>query len=100
MSPPAICCGTPPTLEMMVPAKPPTRNFKPRKSTIDLISFRNQPPIWAPVLPVGTPMHLYSFKRSLSNSVPPPNLSHEICARVLRPNGNEVPKVKEGSLPQ
>src|SRR3989442_15697068 len=100
MSPPAICCGTPPTLAMMLPANPPTRNFRPLKSSMDLISFRNQPPIWAPVEPVGTPTHLYSFSRSLSISVPPPNRSHEICDRVLRPNGSDVPKVKAGFLPQ
>ena len=33
-------------------------------------------------------------------SMPPPNRSQEICARVLRPNGNDVPKVKAGFLPQ
>jgi hypothetical protein len=55
MSPAAICCGTPPTLEMMVPANPPTRNFRPLRSSVDLISLRNQPPICAPVLPVGMP---------------------------------------------
>src|ERR1700688_3624166 len=99
MSPPAICCGTPPTLAMMVPANPPTRHLRPWRSALDLISFRNQPPICAPVLPVGIPRHLYSFKRSLSMSEPPPNNSQEICALVLSPNGNEVPKEKGGFLP-
>src|SRR3954449_1797226 len=100
MSPPAICCGTPPTLAMIVPANPPTRNLRPLKSSIDLISFRNQPPICAPVEPVGIPRHLYSFSRSLSISVPPPNLSQEICDRVLRPNGSDGPNVNAGFLPQ
>src|SRR5438477_8961770 len=98
MSPATICCGTPPTLAMMVPAKPPTRNLRPFKSSLVLISFRNQPPICAPVLPVGIPRQLYSFRRSLSISVPPPNRSHEICCRVLRPNGSAVPNVNAGVL--
>src|SRR5229473_874375 len=91
ISPAAICCGTPPTLAMMVPAKPPTRNLSPFRSSLDLISLRNQPPIWAPVLPVGIPRQLYSFRRSLSISWPPPHNSHEICCRVLSPNGTAVP---------
>ena len=41
------------------PPKPPTRNLVPLKSASDLISLRNQPPIWAPVLPIGKLTMLY-----------------------------------------
>jgi hypothetical protein len=45
MSPPAICCGTPPTLAMIVPAKPADAEFEALDSpAVDLFSFRNQPP--------------------------------------------------------
>ena len=43
------CAGTTATM----PPKPPTRNFRPLRSATDLISLRYQPPIWAPVLPIG-----------------------------------------------
>ena len=33
-------------------------------------------------------------------SMPPPKRIQEICDRVLRPNGSDVPKVKAGFLPQ
>ena len=85
---------------MMLPAKPPTRNLRPFKSSIVLISFRNQPPIWAPVLPVGTLVQLNSFKRLLSMFCPSPHNSQEMCCRVSSPNGNAVPKVNAGFLPQ
>ena len=53
MSPPAICCGTTPTRCMILPAKPPSLNFRPFRSSIFVIGLRNQPPIWALVLPPG-----------------------------------------------
>src|SRR4051812_3562348 len=53
ISPPAICCATPATLAMIGPANPPTRNFRPLTSSEDLLSFRHQPPISAPPLPLG-----------------------------------------------
>ena len=79
MSPPAICCGTPPTFAMMVPANPPTRNFRPLKSSIDLISLRNQPPIWAPVEPVGMPIAVIFLQQVVEHLLPPPHSSHEMC---------------------
>jgi hypothetical protein len=42
-----------------LPAKPPTRNFRPLMSATDLISLRYQPPICAPVLPIGKLTMLY-----------------------------------------
>src|ERR1700709_2828548 len=55
---------------MMVPANPPTRNFRPLRSSVDLISLRNQPPICAPVLPVGMPWQLYSLSRVVEHVLP------------------------------
>ena len=51
MSPPAICCGTTPSLVSTWPAKPPMRILRPLRSATVLISLRYQPPICAPVLP-------------------------------------------------
>src|SRR6186997_3416924 len=51
MSPPAICCGTRPSLDITRPANPPMRIFRPLRSSGVLISLRNQPPIWQPELP-------------------------------------------------
>ena len=53
MSPPAICCGTAPSFSITRPARPPMRIFRPFMSATEVISFRNQPPICAPVLPAG-----------------------------------------------
>jgi hypothetical protein len=53
MSLPGICWGTTPSLASTWPAKPPQRNLRPLRSATVLISLRNQPPIWAPVLPQG-----------------------------------------------
>ena len=58
MSPPAICCGTEPSLAQTMPAMPAMRNFRPFMSSGLLISLRNQPPICAPVLPQGIEMVL------------------------------------------
>ena len=38
-------------LAMTRPGKPPMRNLRPLRSSTVLISLRNQPPIWQPVLP-------------------------------------------------
>jgi hypothetical protein len=46
-------------LDSTLPPKPPTRNFRPLMSASDLISLRYQPPIWAPVLPIGKLTMLY-----------------------------------------
>ena len=54
MSPPAICCGTTPSFCSTRPAKPPMRHFRPLRSSTVLISLRNQPPIWQPVLPASS----------------------------------------------
>ncbi len=43
--------GTTPRRRRILPAKPPTRNFRPRRSSTVLISLRNQPPIWQAVPP-------------------------------------------------
>src|ERR1700736_5392115 len=61
MSPPASCCGTTPSLEMTRPANPPIRILRPLRSDTSLISLRNQPPIWAPVLPAGIAWMLNFF---------------------------------------
>src|ERR687885_821174 len=53
MSPPAICCGTTPSLAKTCPAMPAMRILRPLRSWAVFISLRNQPPIWAPVLPQG-----------------------------------------------
>ena len=37
-----------------VPAQPPMRIFRPLRSSTVLISLRNQPPIWQPVLPASS----------------------------------------------
>ena len=84
----------------MVPAKPPMRNLRPLRSSSDLISLRNQPPICAPVLPAAVPKQLYFANSSLSSSLPPAWWSHAYICRLLRPNGSAVPKVNAGSLPQ
>ena len=56
MSPAASCCGTTPTRWMMLPPKPPIRNFNPDRSATLLISLLNQPPICAPVLAAMVPI--------------------------------------------
>src|SRR5882762_6675812 len=48
MSGPPINCGTTPSLARISPAMPPMRNLRPFRSATDLISLRNQPPIWQP----------------------------------------------------
>ena len=53
MSPPAICCGTTPSLLHTWPANAGDAELQPLRSSSVLISLRNQPPIWAPVLPHG-----------------------------------------------
>jgi hypothetical protein len=84
----------------MVPANPPMRIFRPFRSSTDLISLRNQPPICAPVLAAATPVQLKFFNSSLRRSAPPPKRSQEFIWRAFNPNGSAVPKVKAGSLPQ
>ena len=90
MSPPAICCGTTPTFCSTWPAMPPMRNLRPERSATVLISLRNQPPIWVPVLPQGKPITPCFLKNSLPSSMPPPWYHQEFCWRALRPNGTEA----------
>ena len=54
MSPPAICCGTTPSFCSTRPGNPPMRILRPLRSSTVLISLRNQPPIWQPVLPASS----------------------------------------------
>ena len=51
---------------------PPMRNFRPFRSATDLISLRNQPPIWQPVLPAGIATQPYSLNSGSIASRPPP----------------------------
>ena len=84
MSPPAICCGTTPSLLITWPAKPPMRNFRPLRSSTLLISLRNQPPICAPVLPHGSAVRRCSPCRTRSSArSPPPHLIQAFCWRVF-----------------
>ena len=71
MSPPAICCGTVPSLARVLPAHPPIRILMPFKSSTVWISLRNQPPICVPVLPPEMAYNLYFLPKSLSMSWPP-----------------------------
>ncbi len=53
MSLAAVSCEITPSFSMTLPANPPMRILRPFMSATPLISLRNQPPICAPVLPLG-----------------------------------------------
>ena len=55
---------------------PPMRNFSPCRSATVLISLRNQPPIWQPVLPAASAMQPYSLNSGAIASEPPPKNHH------------------------
>jgi len=52
-SPGAIFVTVRPNSAMISPAKPGILILRPFKSSRELISFLNHPPIWLPVLPPG-----------------------------------------------
>ncbi len=70
MSPPAICCGTTPTFCMILPAKPPSLNFRPLRSSILVIGLRNQPPIWQLVLPHGNEVDVVALEELVQHILP------------------------------
>jgi len=99
MSAAAICWVTTPTRASTCPPSPEMRNLRPLRSSTELISLRNHPPIWQPEPPASKPTTLNLASASSMISAPPPNASHACCWRVLRPNGMPVPKASVGSLP-
>src|SRR5258706_448818 len=72
MSGAPISCGTTPSFASTRPAIPPILIFMPFRSATDLISLRNQPPIWQPVFPESSAMQPYSLNRGAIASEPPP----------------------------
>jgi hypothetical protein len=100
MSAAAIICGTAPSLASTRPAIPPMRALSPFRSATVLISLRNQPPIWQPVLADGIATHPYSLSSGAIASAPPPKNHQARFWRVVMPNGMEVPKARAGSLPK
>ena len=53
-SPPGICTGVAPMRCITSPARPGARILSPLMSSRLLISLRNQPAIWVPLLPHGS----------------------------------------------
>ena len=84
---------------MYSPARPAIRILRPFRSWTVRISLRNQPPIWAPVLPQGMDTVLKRSKNGRSASRPPPEYSHALSWRVFMPKGMVASKAKVGSLP-
>ncbi len=79
---------------------PPMRNFSPFRSETDLISLRNQPPIWQPVFPESSAMQPYSLNSGAIASEPPPKYHQAFCCRVFMPKHTAVPRANVGSLPK
>ncbi|MNC99513.1 hypothetical protein D3C83_178320 [compost metagenome] len=65
-----------------------------------LISLRNQPPIWAQVLPASSPLTPYSLNSGSIACSPPPKCHHAVCWRALPPKQIAVENAKAGSLPK
>ncbi len=70
-------------------------------SSNELISLRNQPPIWVLVEPLMKPVtpNLVRVNSSIS-CWPPPCMYQAFFMRLFMPNGRSVPNVMATSLPK
>ena len=83
-----------------MPAKPPTRNFRPLRSSTVLISLRNKPPICAPVLPAAKPMQLNFCVAARSSAAGRRrSAARRSCCACSGRTAAPVPNVKAASLP-
>jgi hypothetical protein len=70
---------TTPSFASTWPPSPPTRNFKPRRSSTVFSALRKKPPIWQPDWPMTRPKQLKRANTSLKILSPPPKCHHECC---------------------
>ena len=75
------------------------RNLSPCMSSMELISFLNQPPIWTPVLPPRMVLMPNSAPSSSQSSWPPSHRIQDSNSGTIIPNGTDAKYASPGCLP-